>query len=272
MSELARRILHEARTHFPVRSLLRGGFRSDQERIFSLNSGNCGSWYIVELLKANGLGPSYHQKMPDFEELGVRYYLTGKPAFRMLWLLRLTRHDVYFESSNRLFSMTPLITRAYPNARFIHQHRDPLDTIVSTINKNIWPDWMQNPTRLRYSSMLSGARDLLPFERTCHYWNNYNRRIMDDLKGMDYLSLKFTDLINGRIQELEEFIGHELKIKKIPPVNTKEVLKERGKKYDSFDALPDEWQRAFHRICGATRVELGYQSEAELRALTDNQS
>ena len=229
----------------------------NREIFFVLSSGSCGSAYLVELLKANGIAEVYHEKKPDFDVEGVQYYLDASNAEALEIAVKSTRATVWLESSNRLFAMTPVLKKVFPGAKFIHLHRDPKGIIKSTVNKTIWPDWF-NSDRLRYSSRLAGDKSLTPFERTCHYWNNINRRILTDIASTSHMHLTFADLTAGKLEELEAFLGVELKTKTIPAVNTKDDIKREEEVYGSYENWSPEWQAAFDTICGPTEKELGY--------------
>ena len=230
---------------------------TNEIKFFALSAGNSGSAYLVELLKANGLERSYHEFQPDLDEYGVKYYLGEIDSNYLKWVLRLTRKKVKFESSNRLFSLGRLILEVYPNSKFIILVRDPKEVVRSSINKSIWPE-IWNSNRLRYSSRLGGDPQLSAFERTCHYWNNYYVRILDDLKEQDFFVLKFEDLVKGKTAALADFFGITFEIKKIPPVNTKENLKPKKQKLGHYHTWTDEQKSIFNAICLETGSILGY--------------
>lgn len=232
-------------------------FDADALRYFCLNSGACGSKYLVELLAANGFDGCFHEKFPDLDEPGVQHYLDGAEFPMARRVLQLTRHRVFLESNNRLFAMASVLSEEFPGARFIHLYRNGRDHVNSGMNKTIWPEVMSSP-RLRYASRLAGAPDAPPFERACWYWRNYNERIADDLEGRDFMRLKFEDLTAGQIGPLEDFIGRPIPRSSIPPVNTKDSRKLAENRYDSPDDWPAEFHSTFDRVCGATMQRLGY--------------
>jgi len=262
MSRLKTRLSSVPLTRSHVKSIaldiasLRGS-GADTPRYFCLNSGSCGSKYLAELVTANGYKGSFHEKFPDLDEPGVRHYLDGAEFRFSRPLLQLTRRRVFLESNNRLFAMAGILSEEFPGARFIHLHRNGLDHMNSGMNKTIWPDVYSGP-RLRYASRLAGPLDAPPFERACWYWRNYNERIADDLEGHTTLSLKYEDLVAGRVEALAEFIDRPLDIASIPPVNTKDDRKLTTKRYESPDDWPAEFHATFDRICGATMERLGY--------------
>ena len=214
--------------------------------------------YLVELFRTNGFKDCYHEKRPDLDEEGVAYYLSDQRRHWLKILLLLTRKSVYLESSNRLFSLVPLLTEVFPNAKFIHLHRDGRDSMVSNFNKNNWPSLIQTSTRLRYNSELAGSKSLSGFERSCWYWRNMNQRIIDDLKGIDHLSLRFQDLITGNVAALEDYCGVSFQTKTTAPSNTKDDLKLPEKRYQSFSDFPAENIKQFEEICGNVQKAMGY--------------
>lgn len=169
-------------------------------KYFCLSTGSCGSAYIVDLIKANGYDRCYHELEPELDRTGVQYYLDCTNEIALKRILYFTRLNIFFESSNRLFSLARLLYDVFPNSRFIHLFRNGYHQINSTLNKTIWPDTIQSSPRLRYASKLAGPRNASPFERTCWYWRNYNERISEDLVGLPHIRLKFSTLISMPIK------------------------------------------------------------------------
>lgn len=225
-------------------------------RYFCQNAGSCGSMYVVELLKANGLKSCYHQKRPELDALGIDFFEGKASEERLEQVLIRTRKDVFFEACNRLFSMSQVLKKAFPDARFIHLHRDPRDVIPSALSKPSKMTW--NSGRRRYTSeKLCGPATAPVLERACRYWANYNQRILDDLKGEDFLSLKFSDLIAGSVEGLEAFMDVKLSNRKIKPVNAKKPVGKQGR-YTAFEQWPKEDRDLLCRICGPVMDVLGY--------------
>ena len=225
-------------------------------RYFCQNHGSCGSTYIVELMKANQIGPSFHEKNPSLDDFGINHFEGLVSDARTRKILFLTRKDIFFEANNRLFSMSGELKSVFPDARFIHLHRDGREIIRSMRSKPLKITWESN--RRRYTSeKLSGSHSLSVLERMCHYWANYNRRISNDLIGEDYLSLKFSDLISGNVKSLESFMNTNFKVKIVPPANANKPVRSEGV-YPAFQDWPIEEQETFWRICGDVMADLGY--------------
>jgi hypothetical protein len=226
-------------------------------RYFCQNAGGCGSMYVVELLKANGLERCYHQKRPELDALGIDFYEGKASAERLQQVLIHTRKDVFFEACNRLFSMSRVLKKAFPDARFIHLHRDPREVIPSALTKPASMTW--NSGRRRYTSEpLCGSASASVLERSCRYWTNYNQRILDDLQGEDCLSLKFSDLIAGNVEALEAFMDVKLPNRIIEPVNANKPVGKQGR-YPAFEQWTQEDQELLYRFCGPVMEVLGYE-------------
>ena len=228
-------------------------------RVFCQNSGGCGSTYIVKLLQANGVSNCFHEKTPDLNSLGVEYFESGGSSHRIRRLLRYTRHDVLFEASNRLFSLSRELKCAFPSARFIHLHRHAADAVRSAMSK---PDIERYlATSPRFAGLLGGPKTASPFERFCHYWANINGRILDDLDSLDLpesarLSMTFEDLTSGNIGSLQRFVNSELNVRKLPPANVGKTGI-RGR-FEAYEDWTFSQKSTFHRICGDVLARLGY--------------
>lgn len=221
-----------------------------QKRFFCQNSGACGSHYIVDLLSENGIERAFHEKEPDLNEIGVRHYETGLSQSSLISALRYTRHNVFFEANNRLFSLSTELAAAFPGAAFIHLFRHPADAICSAMSKPNIEEYLRS--NLRFTGKLAGSPGQRPLERFCHYWANVNQRIFDDLKSLDQLGkdvmwLSFEDLRAGNVPRLESFIGFNLNTPTRAPSHVGAVRKEG--KFAAFENWSDEDQSSLIEIC-----------------------
>ncbi len=237
----------------------RDTFNINRTRVFCQNSGDCASTYLVRLLEANGLARVFHEKKPNLQNLGLEYYEQEMPWVRMVALLRYTRHDIDFESNNRLFSLSRPIHDAFPGARFIHLHRDGTESVRNTLSKPSVNRYFQDNPEFR--GKLAGDHELDVFSRACHYWANVNLRIHQDLQylflteGLDSPMLRFEDLVNGRIQAVEDILKTSFAIKSCPPANQSKV--NVSKRFPPYADWNLHQKRTFERICGPTMGRLG---------------
>ena len=222
----------------------------NQTRFFCQNSGACGSHYIVDLLNENGVDRVFHEKDPDLNEIGVRHFDSPIPKSQLVQTIRYTRHNVFFEANNRLFSLSRELSAAFPNARFIHLFRHPANAVRSAMSKPNVTDYLK--TNLRFSGSLAGTSDFRPLERFCLYWKNVNQRILDDLQtvrqsGAAVIWMDFDDLISGDVKPLESFLGCELPKRKRSPSNVGTVRSEG--KFETFEQWSDPDRRTLEEIC-----------------------
>jgi len=228
------------------------------ERVFCQNSGACGSTYIVHLLNQNNVPRSFHEKSPDLLEVGLRHYEQPLSSARLIRLLRFTRHDVFFEASNRLFSFSRELSTAFPNARFIHLHRDGAESVRSGLSKSDLSNYVAND--IRFQGTLAGSAEDAMFDRYCHHWANINRRIHADLTAVEQAgtavcSLRFEDLVQGKIDRLQECLGHSLPRKTSRAVNVRPTRQEG--KFPCYADWSQQQKAAFDRICGPVMSMLG---------------
>lgn len=231
------------------RSILDSAVRSDV-RIFCQNSGACGSHYIVDLLAGNGIDRVFHEKEPDLNELGVVHYDSPISKSKLVRILRYTRHNVFFEANNRLFSFSKELSAAFPNAKFIHLFRHPANAIRSAMSKPEIENYLD--INLRFSGTLAGDRSMRPLERFCHYWRNVNQTIFDDLSelgrnGVPVMWLQFEQMVEGKILGLEEFLGQRLGSTKRPPSHVGAVRK--SGKFESPESWSNEDRNILAEIC-----------------------
>lgn len=232
-------------------------------RIFCQNIGGCGSTYIIQLLRDNGIEDVFHEKAPDLNEIGVAHFENPISQNRLIRLLRYTRHNVFFEANNRFFTLTRELSSAFPNARFIHLYRDPIEAVRSAMSKpNVEPYLKVN---VRLSSSVGGPPSATPFEKFCYHWQIANQRILDDLQivaqqtGVDFLSLSFDDLVAGRLESFESFTGIKLTRRVRPPVNQRATRVEG--KFPKYHQWSSDQQETLQRICGPLWDKLSQQTK-----------
>lgn len=231
-------------------------------KVFCLNAGSCGSSYIAQLMRANGWPHSFHEKKPDLDNEGILHYENRLDTDYLKLLLRWTRHRIGFEANNRLFSMGKELRELYPTAKFIHLYRDGRSVVTTSMNiAKAELTW--GSSRLRYRcEKLSGGDHLSNFEKSCNYWARYNQRILDDLRSVEFLSLKFEDLVAGNVGALENFLGIKFRVRKIPPVNHLKPKKTGPAAFPKYPDWSPEHKDRFWELCGPVMNDLDYQGSS----------
>ncbi len=234
----------------------------DRPRFFCQNIGGCGSTYIIQLLRDNGIENAFHERAPDLNEIGVEHFENPISRNRLIRILRYTRHDVFFEANNRFFTLTQELALAFPNAKFLHLYRDPAEAVRSNMSKPNVEPYLKENVRLR--SSVGGPPAASSLEKFCHHWRIANQRLYDDLQavsrrtGRPYLTLSFEDLIAGRLDSFEEFTGLSLTRRTRPPVNQRAPRAEG--RFPEFEKWSPEQQQALTAICGPLLQTLSTQA------------
>jgi hypothetical protein len=222
----------------------------NETRFFCQNSGACGSHYIVDLLRENLVDRVFHEKDPDLNQIGVTHFDSPISKSTLVSLLRYTRHNVFFEANNRLFSLSKEISAAFPNAKFIHLFRHPAHAVRSAMSK---PEVVQYlKTNLRFAGSLAGDESQRPLERFCIYWMNVNKRIDDDLvdlqsAGVPVKWLSFDRMVSGDVSWLGQFIDQEIETSMRRPSHVGAVRSEG--KFPEFENWNSADRSTLERIC-----------------------
>lgn len=231
----------------------------NRSRIFCQNSGACGSTYIVRLLKENDIAGTFHEKSPDLMEVGRRHYEKPIPQSKLVRILRYTRHDVFFEANNRMFSVGQELALAFPNARFLYLHRDGTEVVRSAMSKPRIKSYLAEYHGFRGS--IAGSPEMDPFSRFCHFWANLNRRIFEDLQSIQsrwnrgFSALRFEDLVEGKVSALEEVLDQELKMKSRAPVNVRPMRSEG--RFPAYKDWSSSQKQTFRQVCGPVMSMIG---------------
>lgn len=231
----------------------------NQPRIFCQNSGACGSTYIVKLLNDNLVPRVFHEKTPDLMDVGRQHYLGGLSSAKLVRMLRYTRHDVFFEANNRMFSLGRELARSFPNAQFLYLHRDGAEVVRSAMSKPEIESYLA--TYPGFHGSIAGSPEMEPFTRFCWFWANLNRRIYDDLQSVlletnrGFKMLRFEDLIVGKVEVLESLLGRELKTKTRPPVNVRPTRSEG--RFPAYRDWTVSQKQTFEQICGPVMARIG---------------
>lgn len=234
----------------------------EEPRFWILNGGGCGSSYLAKLIQNNGFDRCYHEFALrlgeydlDLQEEGVRYYVGDMSRSEIMNILYLTRSHIKIECSNRLFAFAKELKLTFPNSKFLHLVRSSIDRLNSSLSLDLYGTETES-RRLAYVTHLNGPIGADAFERLCYFWKNYNDRIIRDTEDLNCEVLKFEDLIAGRIGKLNEFLGADLSINKIDPVNVSSRKKKPMSLSDWTPKMISQWKE----ICLTTHLRLGYEN------------
>ena len=267
------------RTSDPMDSSLRKGrhqvlihpehWRGQQKICFFLSTARSGSKWLSKVLDKASSVHSRHEFMLNhrlidgkiveekrtadgFTELQTE----PKLAEEMLRDLRPWVEDLdndYAEVNVYLEEFLAELKRVYPDAQFIHLHRQLSSVVSSIINR----DWYDTPLDDRHPIFdIAGWEGMSQFQQACLYSREVNKRLLDKCQ----LRLRFEKMV-ANTEELERVLA-EANIAFYPRLATpffKEKINAGVRKdYPEYPNWPKKHKKLFHEICDSVNKELRY--------------
>lgn len=159
----------------------------------------------------------------------------------------------YAECNVYLAHLPEILEEVFPEASWIHLHRDPREVVRSLMNR----DWYDTPDDDRHPIMaVPGWETLSQFEKACWYVRKTNEALAQRCqrqlrfermtRDMDYLSNALCDAGLALYPRLAEPIFQE-------PINAN-----RHHAFPAYAQWDAETRKTFHRICDPVNRLLGY--------------
>ena len=270
--------------------------------VFVLTTGRSGSKFIANIFKElyKDEIDAYHEPYPVLENFPNYFYNNQnkieelssifKTARMELILKSFIAEKLYFESNQCLNFLAHAIIRVFPNAKFVHLIRNPIDFTISAIKKgwyvndSIWEDGrIKHKNSDKWNSMTQ-------LEKLAWYWSENNRHIEDFksiLKPEQIFTIKFEDLISDEesLAELVNFSGipyrsinindlkniqkkkiNELTVDTDEPNNMKKVTY-----YPKYHNWKDDDRRLFIKYVDELSSVYHYSLEKEINELEQKQ-
>ncbi len=165
----------------------------------------------------------------------------------------------YAEANVYLERFLPLMKEIFPDAAFVHLHRNPRDVVRSIINR----DWYDTPEDSRHPIMTGvGWESLSQFEKACLYVKMTNYSL---LRECDY-QIIFERMVTDTGYLYEKLLS--LGIPVFPRLAKSEYDKKINKNYNYEFPDYEKWtggQKAlFHSMCDMVMKDLGYESQSSM--------
>ena len=218
-------------------------------KTFCLSTGCCGSKYLSDLLLANNVTKISHDDGPIDDN--KQYYFDNRYESLIVDSLRKRRNKTLFDSSQHLFALVKPLHLAFPDARFIHLHRDGRDFAEVAMSRG----WFGETDIDR---IFCSCDSLDRFQKICRYWAKVNQRIRSDLSVVNapVMSLSFSDLMGGhKLGTLADFLAVNLIV---PSVSVSDTIDPDTAWFDSLERHRDFWV-----TCGEEMSALGYHMSAD---------
>ena len=193
--------------------------------VFVLGTGRSGSTSIVNILNQNPECKAFHENVMQLVRISTEK-AEGKDVTneldeifeKKLW--NAANNQLIVHSDQRLWNLVPYLVKYFPNAKFIHLKRDPVDCVKSMVARGWYSEEeFENPphhwAQYRLQADVIGVLEkdvwnsYSQVEKCTWYWNYLTNEIDRQLKELPsekVLQLQLEN-INDSFNELADFIG-----------------------------------------------------------------
>lgn len=166
-----------------------------------------------------------------------------------------TQKNDYAEANVYLERFIPQLKEVFPDATFVHLHRDPKDVVRSIMNRN----WYDLPDDDKHPVMeVNGWNDLSQFEKLCWYDRVTNESLLDFCQHRIVFEQMVEDL------EYLKFVLDSIGIPLFPRMAEKVfadiVNANINNSFQGYECWDDEQKGLYHGILWPIVMELGYAS------------
>jgi len=162
----------------------------------------------------------------------------------------------FAEANVYLERFLPILREVFPEAVFVHVHRDPKDVVRSILNR----DWYDTPIDKKHPEMEVDNWDTLSqFEKACWYVRLTNESLLD--------SCEYRIIFENMVQDIEYLSNALLSLCVIvfPRLGTNifsEIINANvNQQFPHYSEWRDEHKYLYHEIMGPVIMELGYAND-----------
>ncbi len=193
--------------------------------VFALNTGRCGSMTLAKVLAQHPQITALHEPIPRLIEFSPMAYVHPNSDQTRL-VIYVARNDLigtvngqgklYVETANKLTFFAYALARLYPQSKFIHLMRHPVDVIKSGIRRKWYDGHSWDVGRITpQSGRVNGAgwQELPVSHKVAWNWVETNRFIfefMDTLPPHRKMTL--------RLEEMEKTLPELWRFLEVPPL------------------------------------------------------
>lgn len=198
--------------------------------VFALNTGRCGSMTLAKVLAQHPGIAALHEPIPRLIEFSPMAYANPLSEKTRL-VIYVARNDLignvsakgklYVETANKLTFFAHALAQIYPESKFIHLVRNPVDVVKSGVRRKWYCGHAWDVGRIVPLNKRVGKTPwdrLSPSEKSAWNWVETNRFIfefMDTLPAGRKMTLRLEDLTE-RLNDLWSFLN-------VPPLPNPEI-------------------------------------------------
>lgn len=255
--------------------------------MFILSTGRTGTKTLSRLLDLSSDIDAFHEPYPQLLEARktARWEVYDNPSKyhniflrsrgAALWKAQ-RRGVLYAETSARMTFFAPVIAELLPKARFIYIHREPTAIIRSGMRRGWYVDHPADYARISPvdgEEANAGWDQWTPFEKTCWYWDAYNRFALHFCSRIDasrMLTIQAREVFDGTATPA---IFSHINVpvprgERVDQILSKKLNAQERDTFPKREAWTDDMFRTLHRIAGETMDRLGYERAPQKDVLT----
>jgi len=246
--------------------------------VFVLSTGRVGSKTLAVLYNLSTSVMALHEPMPRLIQASFEAYMEPDRHTPVTWrsMIHAARDDYickaydlnwcYVETSNRMTWLASHLAESFPDSRFIHLHRHPLEVIRSGLRRSYYQGHGGDFARVRPRAddeWVTAWDGFAAWQKVAWYWQAANSEALNfkaTLPADRFLSVAAADMFAGSeacIRSLFEFAGTA-----VP--SWRKIKRVLGKKLNAQQGAPDDdgWRpeqlTGIRNIAGETAAGLGY--------------
>ncbi|MHA1381561.1 MAG: sulfotransferase [Candidatus Helarchaeota archaeon] len=265
--------------------LRRNGFNDLPSPVFFLSTGRCGTkWFYSLLKKCKGVR-IFHEPKPNLSFQGVMIYselvknnFNLEPKIEELYkeIFLVAREQYlrysyktdkrYIETNNQITFFAPLLSKIFPNAKFIHVYRHPGEFARSAMRRNFYTSGNTMDCKrikpLNNSQKNSFWNNYSQLQKTLWLWNETNKfieKFMSQIDESRRYSFNFNKLNLDSVQNILDFLEISLSHKEIISRISKKTNTQNKGIFPHYSNWPENDKKQLIKICGGLAEKYGYE-------------
>ncbi|MCF6308034.1 MAG: hypothetical protein L3J09_08780 [Flavobacteriaceae bacterium] len=233
-------------------------YKDNKEKsiVFVLGTGRSGSTSIVDILNQHPFCKAFHEDIKQLIRLSTRIAQdkNNNDSFIEIENLLATKiwnatdDNLLIHSDQRFWNLVPFLSSYFPNSKFIHLWRNPINTVKSMALRGWYKDdeyprinnhdW----AKYRLQGDQSGGfttkqwNDLNNIQKCTWYWVKVNKTIKNDLE-----KISSDRVLSIRLRDLDSNFDNLIKFLDVSPFIFENSRSNAGKHQDDYNSSIDSF-------------------------------
>ncbi len=250
-----------------------------QQPVFFLSTGRCGTKWFSELLMTNKSNAVFHAPKPALDRQSrIAYELFSENNFNIdknyeillkeLFLSNREQHlrytyktgKRYIETNNYITFFAPVLYKIFPDAKFVHLTRNPLQFIKSGLNRKYYTNRTEDSKRITPVKSSINWNTFSNVEKIAWLWNETNEFIeqFKDKFNTQVYHFDFNQLNVNSVKELINFLEMDISSKKIQKLLPQKLNAQKQNIVNADDLVQKNKEKIIN-ICGTLSAKYKYE-------------